>query len=394
MALRRIGATRVLALTLGHLVLDCNQGALVILVPALHEMSGISIGMGATLVAAWTFASAIAQPLFGLHGDRRAVWWPIPAGLCLAGAGIALATLAPAYGIALLGATLGGLGTAAFHPEAARRVARAAHRWRATGMSYLAVGGNAGYALGVLLAAPLVIVAGRSGMLLLAAPCVAYALLMTGFLRRSRTDEASAAPPAPIAPGRAVLPAICLLVVVVAIRSTVSVGIAAFGPLYLRIDRGLPLTVDAGITAAFLLAGAAGTMVGGTIADRFGRRRQMLVSFAVLPPLGLLFLVLPGWVGYLALVLMGAATLSSFAVTIVAAQELMPGSVGIASGLVLGLGFAVGGLAVGALGAVADRVGLVPTLGFLCLLPVLALALVAGIPETAASPPYRAAATG
>jgi FSR family fosmidomycin resistance protein-like MFS transporter len=338
--------------------------------------------MGAGLVAAWTFASAVFQPLFGLVGDRRDVWWPVPAGLCIAAAGLALTALAPAYGLALAGAALGGFGTAAFHPEAARRVARAAGRWRATGMSYLSVGGNAGYALGVLVAAPLALVAGPSGIALLAVPGIAYGVLAAGVLRRSVRTVPAVIQPRPVNTGQ-VKPALCLLVAVVAIRSTISVGVAALGPLYLRVDRGLPLTVDAGITAAFLAAGAVGTMVGGTLADRFGRRRQMAISFALLPALGLLFLVLPGWLSYLALVLLGAATLSSFAVTVVIAQELMPARTGVASGLVLGLGFAAGGLAVAVLGAAADRVGLVTTLAFLCVLPVVALALVLGIPETA-----------
>ena len=109
-----------------------------------------------------------------------------------------------------------------------------------------------------------------------------------------------------------------------------------------------------------------------------GRRRQMLLSFAVLPPLGMLFLAVPGWVGYGALVVLGAAVLSSFAVTVVIAQELMPARLGTASGLVLGLGFGVGGMAVAVLGAVADAVGLVPTLTFLFLLPLAGLALAAG----------------
>ncbi len=108
----------------------------------------------------------------------------------------------------------------------------------------------------------------------------------------------------------------------------------------------------------------------------------MIASFAVLPPLGLFFLTLPGWIAYTALILLGAAVLSSFAVTVVIAQELMPARIGTASGLVLGLGFGAGGLAVGVLGAAADRVGLVATLAFLFVVPIPALVFALGIPET------------
>lgn len=381
MARGRIDMARVGVLAFGHLLLDFDQGVLVILAPVLRQTLGATIGMAAALVAAWTFVSSIVQPAVGALCDRRDMRWLVPIGISTAGIGIALAAMAPTYGLAFLGVVLGGAGTAVFHPEAARRVVHAARRWRATGMSYFSVGGNTGYAMGVLAAAPVLILAGRGGIAWLAVLGVGYGLLTLGILGRS------AAPPARSraegGPQNAWLtPAMGRLVAVVAIRSTVSVGIAGLGPLYLEVRRGLPLTADAGITAAFLLAGAVGTMTGGALADRFGRRRQMMVSFAMLPPLGLLFLLLPGWSGYLALVLMGAAALSSFAVTVVMAQELLPARTGTASGLVLGLGFGVGGLAVGLLGAMADRVGLDATLWTICLLPVGALVLVSGIPET------------
>jgi FSR family fosmidomycin resistance protein-like MFS transporter len=381
MARGRIDMARVGVLAFGHLLLDFDQGVLVILAPVLRQALDTTIGMATALVAAWTLVSSVVQPAVGALCDRRDVRWLVPLGISTAGIGIALAALAPTYGLALLGVVLGGAGTAVFHPEAARRVVHAARRWRATGMSYFSVGGNTGYALGVLAAAPVLILAGRGGIAWLAVLGACYGLLTLIVLGRP------GAPSTRNRTGRSrewawLTPTMGRLVAAVAIRSTVSVGITGFGPLYLQVRRGLPLTADAGVTAAFLLAGVLGTMAGGALADRFGRRRQLLISFAMLPPLGLLFLVLPGWSGYLALVLMGAATLSSFAVTVVIAQELMPSRTGTASGLVLGLGFGIGGLAVGLLGAVADRVGLDATLWMLCLLPVGALALVAGLPET------------
>lgn len=390
MARERIDMARVVVLAIGHLVLDLYQGVLVILVPVLRLNLGTSIGMAAMLVAIWTVLSSIVQPAAGMLCDRRDMRWLVPLGVSVSGFGIALVALSPGYELAVLGAVLGGTGTAAFHPEAARRVAQAARQWRATGMSYFSVAGNAGYALGVLVAAPVLVLAGRAGIAWLAVLGVAYGLLTLGVLLRSPVRSS------PI-PGKgtartALTPAVGSLIALVAIRSTVSVGIAGLGPTYLQVRRGLPLTVDAGVTAAFLLGGAVGTMTGGALADRFGRRRQMIGSFAMLPPLGLLFLVAPGWIGYVALVLMGASALSSFAVTVVIAQELMPARTGMASGLVLGLGFGIGGLAVGLLGAIADRVGLDPTLWGLCLLPAAALALVLGIPETGLSARTRTTA--
>jgi FSR family fosmidomycin resistance protein-like MFS transporter len=161
--LRGAEAARLAALVVGHLLLDANQGVLVILLPVLRSALGTSIGGAAALVAIWTLVSSVVQPAFGALCDRRQLPWLVPVGVCAAGFGVALVGLAPSYGVAMAGVVVGGAGTAAFHPEAARRVGAMARRWRATGMSYLSVGGNAGYALGVVVAAPVLVAIGRSG---------------------------------------------------------------------------------------------------------------------------------------------------------------------------------------------------------------------------------------
>ncbi len=216
---RAADPARLIALALGHLVLDVNQGVLVILVPVIRVALDTTIGMAAILVGAWTLVSSVLQPVFGALSDRHAMPWLVPLGVCVAGFGIALAGLAPAYDLAVLGVVLGGAGTAAFHPEAASRVAGLARRWRATGISYLSVGGNAGYALGVLVAAPLLVTIGRSAIAWLALPGLTYCLLTLGLFARSAAAPPStgrfdtASQPVPVR-------AMARLIAVVAVRST------------------------------------------------------------------------------------------------------------------------------------------------------------------------------
>jgi len=373
---------RLVLLSLGHLITDVNQGAVVILIPVVKASFGLSIGAATALVTVSTVTSSVLQPLFGLLSDRFDLRWVIPGGILVAGLGMAFAGLAPSYPLVVLAVLLSGIGVAAFHPEASRWAGQAAGRRRATGMSYFSVGGNAGYALGVFAMAPLVVALGRGGMAWLLPPAAVVALLLApavaGFGRAPGHEEASLKGSL-----RAALsPVIGLLTAVVAVRSAVSIGFAALAPLYLHLGRGLPLTDAAWVTSAFLFAGALGTLLGGPLADRFGRRRQLLGSFVVQPVLGFVFVLVPGWPGYLALVLLGAAVVSSFAVTVVIAQEALPRHQGTASGIILGFAFGAGGISAGLLGALADAIGLQTSLLLLSALPVLGLGLIAALPET------------
>jgi FSR family fosmidomycin resistance protein-like MFS transporter len=380
--------SRLLGLSAGHLICDINQGAVVILVPVVKVSLGLSIGSAALLVSATTVMSSIIQPLFGVLSDRFDLRWMIPAGVALAGVGVAVAGLVPNYPL-LLGAVLvSGLGVAAFHPEASRWAGSAAGPRRATGMSVFSVGGNAGFALGVFATAPLLVAAGREGTKWLAVLPLAYALLiipmLIGFGPARGQGEA-----APImSPVRAALtPTMGLLVAIIGVRSVISIGITALAPLYLNLSRGLSLTTAAAVTGGYLFAGACGTLLGGPLADRFGRRRQIQVSFAVLAPLGLVFLLVPGLPGYAALILFGGAIVSTFAITVTMAQELMPAHQGTATGITLGFAFGAGGIAAGLLGRLADVIGLQSALLLLVVLPLVALPLVARLPETGDRPP-------
>ena len=377
---------RLLWLSAGHLITDVNQGAVILLVPVVQATMHLDIGTAALVVTVSTLASSIVQPVFGVFSDRHDLRWMIPAGVLVAGLGLAFASLAPVFPLVLVGVLLSGLGVAAFHPEATRWAGASAGSRRATGMSWFSVGGNAGYALGVLATAPLVALGGRALMTVLVAPPLLIAVklrtLVTEFKRASGFERQSVSSAIRAGLSRDVL----LLVGFIAVRSVAQVGMATFAPLYLHLVRGMSLTSAGSITFAFLIAGAFGTLLGGPLADRFGRKRQLLGSFALMPLLGIAFLYLPGPGGYLGLLLMGLLSVSTFAVTVTMAQELMPRHTGTASGITIGFAIGVGGLAVAVLGQLADHYGLATTILVVSLAPIAGILVILPLREPARTP--------
>ena len=162
-------------LAAGHLATDFANGALPALLPFLVDRFALSYTLAATLILASAVSSSVVQPLFGLWSDRRGAIWLLPTGVAVAGVGIALAADAPSYWLVLALVTVSGLGIAAFHPEGSKFAAYVSGTKRASGMSAFSIGGNVGFALGPIVATPLVVWFGLRGGLLLALPCLAIA---------------------------------------------------------------------------------------------------------------------------------------------------------------------------------------------------------------------------
>src|SRR6476620_3971080 len=160
------------ALSSGHLATDFANGALPALLPFFVDKFDLSYTLAAAAVLASAVSSSIIQPLFGLWSDRRGAMWLLPAGVALAGIGIALAADAPSYWLVVLLVAVSGLGIAAYHPEGSKFASYVSGNRRASGMALFSLGGNIGYALGPIVATLLVIAFGLRGGLLLAIPCL------------------------------------------------------------------------------------------------------------------------------------------------------------------------------------------------------------------------------
>ncbi len=362
---------RVIALlAAAHLFDDVNQGVIPALIPFFVAERGFTIAAAAGLVFSSNISSSVLQPLFGLLADRRSAPWLVPVGLLLAGSGVAMAGLAPTYALVLAVAAATGIGVAAFHPEAARQVYTHSGGRRATAMSFFAVGGNLGFALGPALATPLQIAFGLRGTILLVFPALTMALV----LARAGTRDSGSRPShsqSPAAPGPDRWAAFLRLSAPVLSRAIVFYGLNTFVPLYWIRVFGASKSAGGAALTLMLSAGVAGTLAGGWLADRFGRRVVVLVSMLALVPLLAEFVATSSRTAALALLVpIGLALYAPFSVMTVMGQEYLPGRVGTASGLTIGLAVTLGGLAAPLLGRFADLHGVQAAVGLLVLAPL------------------------
>jgi FSR family fosmidomycin resistance protein-like MFS transporter len=345
------------ALSSGHLATDLAQGSLPALLPFLRDKFDLSYTMAAALVLAATISSSLIQPAFGVWSDARGALWLLPAGVALAGAGMAAATVAPSYPLIVIAVLIAGVGVAAYHPEGSKFASYVSGARRASGMSFFSVGGNIGFALGPVYASSLILALGLKGGLLLALPGFLVAAGLIACLRYLHEFAPEHANTQRETPARAERRGLKLLLVVVGLRSVAHMGLFTFIPLW-EVHKGHGKAYATMVLALFLFAGAVGTLLGGPLADRFGRRPILRWSFVAAAPLILVYVVLGGPVGVFALVLAGATVIGTFGVSLVMSQEYMPGRVGMASGLSIGLAIGLGGIAALTLGALADAIDL------------------------------------
>jgi FSR family fosmidomycin resistance protein-like MFS transporter len=375
-------------LSAGHLFTDVNQGAVAALVPFLIAERGLSLAAAGSLVLAATLSSSVVQPLFGHFSDHRPLPALMPLGVMLGGLGIALVGVAPTYPLIFLCIVLSGLGVAAFHPESARFANYVSGSRRARGMSLFSVGGNAGFALGPVISTPLVLAFGLPGTLFLVLPALLMGLALFYELPRLLSFR----PEAVEVDGRRGAKAteqwgpFVRMIGIVTVRSFVHFGLVTFvSSYYIQVLETSPLLANAALSV-MLFAGGAGTLVGGPLADRFGRRVVLAGSMLLLSPLIYAFTLSGPSLGIILLALIGAATIGTFGVTVVMGQEYLPGRIGVAAGVTMGLSIGLGGVGAPILGALADSYGLPTTMLAISALPLIGLALTLSLPRRHTEP--------
>ncbi len=370
-------------LAAAHATNDMYQSAVPALLPFLVAERGLSYTAAGGLVLFASAISSLLQPILGAASDRRAIPSLMPVGILLAGAGIAAAALAPGYWTTAAAVVLSGAGVAAFHPEAARHANYASGSRRATGMSVFSVGGNLGIAAGPAVVTLLATVGGVRGVAWIAVPAFLAAFLLTRELPHLASFRPAAEAVRAAAPEEPRWGPFLTLSSIIVIRSMMSFGLSTFVPLWLVSARGVPRGRATLALTVMLLAGAVATLVGGRLADRYGRRRVLMGSLLPLAPLILLTLLTPSPAVLVPLALTGAFSIASYSVAVVMGQEYLPGREGIAGGVTMGLAIGLGGAGVPLLGLVADRWGVTSAFGPIAVLPLLALALAAALPGTA-----------
>ena len=372
-------------LSVGHFLIDLCQGVVPALVPFLVEGRAYTDAAAAGLVFAISATSSIVQPIFGQLADRLAMEWLLPASIALTGAALALGVQAPSYAVVLATFGLSGLGVAAFHPEAARRAHLASGDRRTTGMSYFSIGGGLGFALAPAITKALVQSLGTAGLLALLIPTGIITTLLAGRLGPAVAAAHAHRTGQPAHEGRDDWRAFGILSGAVIARSIVFYGLNTFLALYFMSRWHQTAAAASWAAVIFLGTSMAGTLLGGWMADRFGRRRVIRTSFVS----GTIFLTLflqasdRAW----ALALLAPLAVSLFLSTpvlVVLGQEYLPNRVGMASGVTLGLAVSIGGMCTPLLGLLGDHSGMAILFTVLLAVLVLAAALAFALPPIGA----------
>lgn len=368
------------ALSFGHFTADLNSGAVAALLPLLQLRFGLDYRSVALAILVSNVTSSVIQPIFGQMADRVYLPYLPPLALLLASTGSALYAVAPTYPIFLVLVAVAGIGVSAFHPPSAAAAYTAAGDKRASGLSIFQVGGNLGFAFGPLLVAVVVELFGQHGLVAFIGPGLIAAIVLFPLARRMRRA------PRPRSARRVDRPVpyvlLGLLILVVVMRSAAQFSVMTFFPLYLTRHHLLSPSLSGGVLFFFLLMGAVGTLIGGPLSDRWGRRTLLIASWVVSVPLLWALPRLAGALQFVALGLLGFAIVATFSTTVVLAQELLPNRQAIASSLSIGFAVGFGGVIVLGLGHYADVVGITRTLDWLWLLPLAALVLSLPLPNT------------
>jgi MFS transporter, FSR family, fosmidomycin resistance protein len=366
-------------LSLGHLVTDIYQGALPAILPFIKEHLSLSYAMTGMILLAANVTSSLIQPLFGFISDRSKMNWLLPVGCLAAGVGLSFLSLPSTYVPILALVVLSGFGVASFHPEGYKTASYFTGEKKVTGMSVFSVGGNLGFAFGPVLAVYLINYLGFARLPLMGVLSLAFvALLMLNW------KEVSAPVAVPHKSGdsredggypKGTFVSLFMVIAVVIMRSSIQLGLMSYIPFYyINYLKGDPLYAGQ-LVFSFLLGGAIGTLAGAPLADRWGHKRYLVLSMlagsVILPGI---YIVKGVWL-FAVLGILGMILVSTFSVTIVMAQHLLPRHLGIASGLMVGFAIGAGGLWVTVLGVIADHFSVPVALKSIMILPMLGLVL-------------------
>ncbi|HEX7388222.1 MAG TPA: MFS transporter [Castellaniella sp.] len=374
-------AFRVLgAISATHLINDMMQSVLIAIYPVLQgnfDLSFVQIGF---ITLAYQFSASLLQPLVGRYTDRRPLPYSLPMGMSSTCCGLILLSLAGNFATVLIAAMLVGIGSSVFHPESSRVARMASSGHPGLAQSIFQVGGNVGSSIGPLLAAFLIVPRGQGSVAWVAVAALVgigillgvsrwYAANLTNARGRSSLHQADNG-----LGRREVRSAMTVLMVLLFSKYFYLASVSSYFTFFL-IDRfSLDVQQSQYALFVFLVGVATGTMVGGPIGDRVGRKRVILGSILGTAPFSLL---LPYANLHWTLILVfcaGFMLASAFPAIIVYAQELMPGKTGTVSGLFYGLAFGLGGIGAAVLGKLADATSITFVYHVCAFLPLLGLA--------------------
>ncbi len=368
-----------ISLSFCHLLNDLIQSLIPALYPLFKQEFHLDFGQIGIITLAFQLTASLLQPTIGYYTDKRPQPFSLALGMCSTLVGLLLLSVAHNYQAILFAAALVGTGSAIFHPEASR-VARMASGGRyGTAQALFQVGGNVGQAVGPLLAAFIVLPRGQGAIAWISLAALAGVGLLTRiglwYSARSRPGHAAARTTTPthnLSRAR-VLFLVCVLMLLLFSKNVYSSSLTSFFTFYLIERFNLPIQAAQIQLFIFMASIAVGTLVGGALTDRIGRRPMIWISilgalpFTLALPYADLF-----WTGVLTIII-GMLMASAFPAILVFAHELIPGRVGLVSGMFFGLAFGLGGLGAAILGHIADSQGIAFIYRLCSYLPALGL---------------------
>lgn len=349
------------AISVSHLLNDMIQSLILAIYPILKGGFDLSFGQIGLITLTYQITASLLQPVVGLYTDRRPQPYSLPIGMGFTLAGILLLSVAPSFYVILLAAALVGTGSAIFHPESSRVARMASGGQHGLAQSLFQVGGNLGSSLGPLLAAAVIAPYGQKSIAWFAiAALLGIVILMQiskwyAHHHLGARGKASRHASAVALPRNKIVWSIAILLTLIFSKYFYMASIGSYFTFYLIDKFQLPVQSAQLYLFAFLFAVALGTVVGGPVGDRIGRKYVIWASilgvapFTLLLPYANLF-----WTGVL-VVIIGVVLASAFSAILVFAQELIPGKIGMVSGLFFGFAFGMGGIGAAVLGNLADR---------------------------------------
>lgn len=335
--------------------------------------------MSGVIVLSANLTSSIIQPAFGHLSDRRPIGWFLPLSPFIACLGLSITGFVSHYSLLLLCVVLTGIGIASFHPEGFKTAYFFTGDKKVTGMSIFAVGGNLRIALGPMVAMTLVTSFGLKGTIGLIVPGILIAVIllfnmpMLSTTVESAHKEATKEVRKPLTGDQK--RSFSLLVSIGTLRAWAQFGMATYIPFYyINYRKGNPLYAGK-LVSTFLIAGALGTLLGAPLADRWGHKKFLSITLALSSPLLLLFYYSSGSMTFAFLGISGMVLISTFALTTVMGQALLPQHLGMASGMMVGFTMSAGGLGVTLLGMIADTWGVPMAIKSIFVLPLIAFVL-------------------
>lgn len=375
-------AYRVLvALSLSHCLNDLLQSVVSAAYPIYKEDFNLSFTQIGLITLVYQIAASVFQPMFGLYFDKRPFVWSLPMGMTFTLCGIVLLAFAPGLGAILSAVFLIGIGSSVLHPEASRITSLASGGRRGLAQSMFQVGGNFGGSVGPLLVALIVAPFGHEYLAAFVLVAMVAIGVMTrvcrwyrGYLNETHSSSVSGSIPLkrPLPLGTT-LWAIFILMLLIFSKYIYMASLSSYYTFYLIEKFGVSIQASQLYLFVFLVATAAGTLVGGPVGDRIGRKYVIWISILGTAPFSLLMphaglgatVVLSFCVGFM--------LSSAFPAILLYAQELLPAKLGLVSGLFFGFAFGVAGIASAILGDMADAYGLEAVYAACAYMPLLGL---------------------